>query len=88
MSSPRRREFRQNVSRSRRKDSGIEAESNRRITIQDIIEARKEIDRAWATYFGSTLHEAFWPELYGKAPRDRILPAICRPRAFRASAAR
>lgn len=60
MSSPRRRRFRQNsVSRSRRKDSGVEAEPNGRITIDDIIEARNALERAWAKYFGSTLHEGF-----------------------------
>jgi hypothetical protein len=84
MSYPRRQQTRQNsVSRSRRKGSGSEDEPNRKITIQDIIEARSIIDRAWAKYFfGSTLHEAFWPELYGKAPRDRTLPAIRCPELF------
>jgi hypothetical protein len=72
MSYPRRRQARQNsVSRSRRKDSGIEAEPNRRITFHDIIEARNDIERAWAKYFGISLHEALWPQLYGKAPDKR-----------------
>jgi hypothetical protein len=70
MSYPRRRQARQNsVSRSRRKDSGIEAEPNRMKTIQNIIEARKNIERAWAKYFDCTMHEALWPQLYGKGPR-------------------
>jgi hypothetical protein len=83
MAYSRRRQARQNsASRSRRKDSGTEAEPSRRVTMQDIIEARKSIDRAWATYFGTTLHAAFWPELYGKPPRDRVLPAIRCPELF------
>jgi hypothetical protein len=64
-----------------RKASEIEAEPNRRITIHHIIEARKNIDRVWAKYFGSTLHEAFWPELYGKA-RDRTPPTILCPELY------
>jgi hypothetical protein len=43
----------------------------RKTTIHDIVEARHDIERAWAKYFGITLHEALWPQLYGKAPSDK-----------------
>jgi hypothetical protein len=61
MSDPRRRQFRQD-------SEAIEAEPNRRKTIHHIIEARRDLERAWAKYFGITLHEALWPHLYVKWP--------------------